>query len=178
MGNIHWEVRATGIMSVTPIEEGVDPEKLKYGTIVAPGVFAPHHQHLFALRIEPAIDAYDNSILAYDETKPMPRDEKNPYGVGFEATTTRVEKETAFNLDASVNRVIKFLNPDKLNPVTGKPIGYKLTAPPTQLGLAVPGSMHDIRGEFVNNHVHYTKHNEEEMFAAGSVSDESESERQ
>lgn len=43
-GSIHWEVRATGIMSVTPVEADVDAAALKYGTVVAPGVFAPHHQ--------------------------------------------------------------------------------------------------------------------------------------
>lgn len=29
--------------------------------------------------------------------------------------------------------------------------------------------MHGIRGEFVDNHIHVTKHSEKEMYAAGSV---------
>lgn len=84
---MHWEARATGIMSVTPIEDDVNPNNLKYGTVVSQGVFAPNHQHIFALRIDPAIDGYKNSAVAYEETHPMPRDAANPHGIGFENTT-------------------------------------------------------------------------------------------
>lgn len=59
------------------------------------------------------------------------------------------------------------INPTKLNRFSGRPVGYKLVAPPTQLGLAARDSMHGIRGEFVDNHVHVTKHSEKEMYAAG-----------
>ncbi|KAI5480277.1 primary-amine oxidase [Pseudohyphozyma bogoriensis] len=166
-GVLHWEVRATGIMSVTPIEEGVNPNDIKYGTIVAPGVFAPHHQHIFNLRIDPAIDGYESSAIVYDETHPMPRDERNPHGVGFENHTTKVSRETAFNLNWEHNRVVKMINPSKLNKYSGKPVGYKIVAPPTQLGLAHESSMHNQRGEFVNNHVHVTKQSDSEMYAAG-----------
>ncbi|CED83505.1 primary-amine oxidase [Phaffia rhodozyma] len=167
-GVLHWEIRATGIMSVTPIEAGVDAANtIKYGSVVAPGVFAPDHQHIFNLRIDPAIDGYESSTVVYDETHPMERNEKNPHGVGFETRQTKVNREGAFNLDWQTNRVVKMINPSKLNRHSGKPVGYKIVAPPTQLGLAHETSMHNQRGEFVNNHIHYTKHDEEELFAAG-----------
>lgn len=40
----------------------------------------------------------------YDETHAMPRDENNPHGVGFEVFSTKVEQESAFNLDWESNR--------------------------------------------------------------------------
>ncbi|KAK4702051.1 hypothetical protein P7C70_g4176, partial [Phenoliferia sp. Uapishka_3] len=141
----------TGIMSVTPVDLNTDCTSLKYGTVVADGVFAPHHQH----------------IIVYDDTVAMPRDEKNPHGVGFEVFTTKVEAESAFNLDWTTNRVVKMVNPKSLNRFSGKPVGYKIVAPPTQLGLAHETSMHNTRGEFVNNHLHVTKHSDNELFAAG-----------
>ncbi|KAM0750784.1 primary amine oxidase [Meredithblackwellia eburnea MCA 4105] len=166
-GSIHWEVRATGIMSVTPVDLDANASEMRYGTIVAPGVFAPHHQHIFNIRIDPAIDGYDESEVIYDEVLPMPRDEKNPHGVGFQVHTTKIQKESAFDLDWRTNRVVKMVNPKKLNPYSGKPVGWKIMCPPTQLGLADVTSMHNIRGEFINNHIHVTKHNDKEMYAAG-----------
>ncbi|KAI7343464.1 putative copper amine oxidase, partial [Hortaea werneckii] len=53
--SIHYEVRATGILSTVPTSLDSD-QKLPYGTNVAPGVLAPYHQHLFSLRIDPALD--------------------------------------------------------------------------------------------------------------------------
>ncbi|KAK5656599.1 hypothetical protein OQA88_4578 [Cercophora sp. LCS_1] len=44
--SIHYEVRATGILSTTPIPLDTT---LPFGTVVAPGVFAPFHQHLYVL---------------------------------------------------------------------------------------------------------------------------------
>lgn len=177
-------------MSVTPIDLDVDATVLKYGTVVADGIFAPHHQHIFNLRVDPAIDGYTDSTIVYDDTVAMPRDEKNPHGVGFEVHSVPIEKECAFNLDWTTNRAVKMVNPTKLNPFSKKPVGYKVVrtslsfripksplvmltcvssnpVPPTQLGLAHETSMHNRRGEFVNNHMHVTKYDNGELFGAG-----------
>ncbi|ORY81288.1 primary amine oxidase [Leucosporidium creatinivorum] len=164
---LHYEIRATGIMSVTPADPSADFSETAFGTVVADGVFAPHHQHLFNLRIDPAIDGYDGSVVTYDDVYPMKRDERNPHGVGFEVKSTKVENESAFNLDWTTNRVVKMVNPNKRNKFSGKPVGFKIMAPPTQLGLADPTSMHNIRGEFVNNHVHVTKYADNELWGSG-----------
>lgn len=37
---------------------------------------APYHQHLFSLRIDPAIDGYKNSVLV-EESIPMRLDDQN-----------------------------------------------------------------------------------------------------
>jgi primary-amine oxidase len=58
--SIHYEVRATGILSTVPSE--VDPvNNVPYGTRVAPGVLAPYHQHLFSLRVDTAFDGHSTS---------------------------------------------------------------------------------------------------------------------
>jgi UV DNA damage endonuclease len=41
---LHYEIRATGILSVTPADSTADFSKTAFGTVVADGVFAPHHQ--------------------------------------------------------------------------------------------------------------------------------------
>ncbi|KAL1985481.1 hypothetical protein VTN96DRAFT_7811 [Rasamsonia emersonii] len=78
--SINYEVRATGILSTAPINLG---DSVSYGTIVGPGVMAPYHQHLFSLRIDPAIDGHRNSLIV-EESHPMPIDDPNvhnPFGV-------------------------------------------------------------------------------------------------
>src|SRR5271156_5946558 len=94
--SIHYEIRATGILSTVPIETGDD---VPYGTIVAPGVLAPNHQHLFALRIDPAIDGHQNSLLV-EESHLIPVDDPtmhNPLGVGYVNKSWIVENETGLD---------------------------------------------------------------------------------
>ena len=52
-------------------------EKSPYGIEVAPGVFAPGHQHIFSVRIDPAIDGHSNTVVQEDSV-PMPFSAANP----------------------------------------------------------------------------------------------------
>ena len=141
---------------------------IKYGIMVAPGVMAPCHQHIFSLRIDPAIDAYDDSQIKYEDTVPMEYLPKsNPYGVAYEVHDSVVDTTGTLDLDVSTNRAVKFVNRSKKNSVTGKPVGYKLHLPATQLALAHATSMHGKRAEFADHHFYFTKYNEREMFPAG-----------
>lgn len=58
-GALTYEVRATGIVSTVPVGVG---ETSEWGAVVAPGVLAPGHQHLFCLRVDPAVDGWKNSV--------------------------------------------------------------------------------------------------------------------
>lgn len=177
--NIHYEVRATGIMSVVPADQDVDHDDISYGVLVSPGVMAPIHQHIFCLRLDPAIDGYDESTLAYDDVRPHPRDPAtNPHGVAFGVVTTPVEAESHLDLDASVNRAVKMINPTSpfrdANTTTSstaatrrKAPGYKIAVPPTQLQLADPTSMHGARAEFADHHFYFTRGHEDELYPAG-----------
>lgn len=164
--SIHYEVRATGILSTAPIDIG---DKVPYGTIVSPGVLAPFHQHLFCLRIDPAIDGRCNSIQV-EETKALPMDEEatyNPFGVGYTVESSIVKDETPLDLDFTKNRVFKIINEDKVNPITGTPVGFKILPCYSQMLLANPKSFHARRSEFGQHAIWITRHDDEEVFAAG-----------
>lgn len=174
--NIHYEVRATGIMSLVPADQDVDHD-INYGILVSPGVMAPIHQHIFCLRLDPAIDGYDDSAIVYDEVKPYGwNPATNPYGVAFGVHSTPIDKESFLDLDATVNRAVKMVNPtggSRSQALAGrrpgavsKP-GYKVVVAPTQLQLADRGSMHGQRAEFADHHFYFTKHDEDELFPAG-----------
>jgi primary-amine oxidase len=163
--SIHYEVRATGILSTAPIEIG---DRVPYGTIVAPGVLAPFHQHLFCLRIDPALDGYKNS-LAVEESVPMPvPHDSNPFGVGYGTESKIIQDEAGIDLDHTRNRIFKLVNEDVVNKTTGTPVGFKLLPCYSQMLLAHPSSYHSRRSEFGAHAVWVTRYSDEELFAAGA----------
>jgi primary-amine oxidase len=166
--SIFFEVRATGILSTVPHQ--IDcKDGVPFGTVVAPGVLAPYHQHLFSLRIDPAIDGQGNSLVI-EESKALPIDDPevlNPFGIGYCTESHTVEAEGGFDLDIKKARVFKFINEKKLNPITNSPVGFKLLACPSQMLLAHPKSYHAKRSEFAKHAVWVTRYEDNDLFPAG-----------
>ncbi|OAA64969.1 Copper amine oxidase [Cordyceps fumosorosea ARSEF 2679] len=160
-----FEVRATGILSTAPTAlDGT--ERTRYGTVVAPGVLAPYHQHLFCLRIDPAVDGHRNSLVV-EESHALPLDDANPFGVGYVTRQTTVEEEGGFDLDFTKNRTFTMVNEGQVNPVTGTPVGYRLVPFYSQPLLAHASSFHARRSEFAAHAVWVTRHRDGEHFPAG-----------
>ena len=166
--SIFYEVRATGILSTVPSDIDVN-EEIPYGTVVAPGVLAPYHQHLFSLRIDPAIDGHSNSLVI-EESKALPVDDPlvhNPFGVGYVTESIFVEEEGGFDLDFTKNRTFKFVNENKTNPITETPVGFKLMPFYSQKLLSHPDSFHAKRSEFADHAVWVTRYEDHDNFPAG-----------
>ena len=166
--SIYYEVRATGILSTAPTQIDLK-EKTPYGTIVAPGVLAPYHQHLFCLRIDPSLDGHSNS-LAVQEAKAMPYGDPsvhNPFGVGYITEQKIIEQEGGFDLDHTKDRVFKIINENKINPITGTPVGFKLLPAYSQMLLAHPDSFHAKRSEFGKHAVWVTRYEDGDHFPSG-----------
>jgi primary-amine oxidase len=165
---LNYEVRATGILSTVPSE--VEPEEnVPYGTRVAPGVLAPYHQHLFSLRIDPALDGHANSIVI-EESKALAVDDPavhNDYGIGYVTESSYVDREGGHDLDFTKNRIFKIVNENKVNPMTQTPVGFKLLPAYSQLLLADPRSYHARRSEFAQHAVWVTRYEDNDHFPAG-----------
>ncbi|KAL4881325.1 copper amine oxidase [Aspergillus karnatakaensis] len=170
---INYEVRATGILSTNPINLN-ENLPFPYGTVVAPGVMAPYHQHLFSLRIDPAIDGYKNSVLVEDSVPMAVSDPKNAIRVGYVTDKQYIEHETPLDTDNRKARVFKIVNEDITNPVTNTPVGYKLVPHYSQMLLADPSSFHALRSEFAEYPIWVTRHDDDELFAAGEYTVQSE----
>ncbi|KXJ85675.1 copper amine oxidase [Microdochium bolleyi] len=178
---VSYEVRATGILSTAPLdldEQEVPP----WGTVVAPGVLAPYHQHLFCLRIDPMVDGVANTLVVEESValprtsaaQPRPDEGKeqhkvisNPLGVGYVTTSKHIEHEAGLDLDASRNRVFKIVNEAVVNPITRTPVGYKLQPSYSQMLLADPDSFHARRSEFAEHAVWVTRYLDDELWPAG-----------
>lgn len=163
-GGITVETRATGIVSVV----GIDPGKISnYGNVVSPGALAQNHQHIFCVRIDPAIDGHENSVLIEESHRVLTNPKTNPYGNFYSVDQVLIDRPRWIDAASENNRIIKITNQNKINSVSGKPVGYKFTPPSTQHLLANPGSIQSERARFAHHHVWVTKHKDGEFFAAG-----------
>lgn len=170
--NVELEVRATGILSTVPFDNH-NGETVPWGTNVGPGVMAPFHQHMFSLRIDPAIDGYNNTIY-YEDSIPLPEDdETNPYGVGYITNQTTLRTSGTAETDISRHRVFKIRNDSITNPITYKPVAYKLMTAPSQMMLASKKSLGWQRAVFASKPIWVTKYRDEELFAAGEFTNQS-----
>jgi len=171
--SLSYEVRATGILSTAPISSAPSTTS-KYGTIVAPGVLAPNHQHLFCLRIDPAIDGYHNSLVV-EESHPLPLDQQtNPFSMGYTTQAETITHESGLDLNHTTNKSFKIINESVINPVTNTPVGYKLAPFYSQSLLAHPSSFHAKRSEFAQHAVWVTRYHDDEFFPAGKFTMQSE----
>ncbi|KAG5792172.1 hypothetical protein H9Q69_008761 [Fusarium xylarioides] len=86
-GAITVQARATGIVSSVLIEEG---KTAPWGNVVSPGILAQNHQHIFCVRIDPAIDGHKNTLVQ-TESLPMRIDARtNPNGNTYRVVTTPI----------------------------------------------------------------------------------------
>jgi primary-amine oxidase len=175
-GGITVETRATGMVSVVTIDEG---KTSKYGNIVSPGILAQNHQHIFAVRIDPAIDLFggdgkQQTQVVVEESHRQKMDPKtNPFGNYYEVRRNPVQKATWVDAEPRLNRVLKFENSSKKNAISGKSVGYKLISPATQMLLADEESRVAKRAQFAQHNFWVTGHRDGEFWAAGEFTNQS-----
>jgi primary-amine oxidase len=168
------ETRATGVVSVVNIDPG---KTSPWGNVVSPGVLAQNHQHIFALRMDPAIEGHRNTIFK-EESLPLPMSPAtNPWGNGYRVVSTPIKQSTHLDASPFTNLAIKLSNPHKVNPISKKPISYKFTPTPSQLLLADPSSIQAHRAAFATHHLWVTSYRDGELWAGGEFTNQSKSER-
>ncbi|MGU3646307.1 primary-amine oxidase [Microbacterium sp. C23T] len=163
-GSIQLEAKATGIVFVG----GGHPDSTNpHAPEIAPGVFAPVHQHLFSARLDVAIDGEDNRLVEIDAAR-IPMGEANPFGNAFTWTETplRTESEAQRVADTSVARVWEVRSASKTN-YLGKPTAYHLLPQPTALLMADPASSVAARAAFATKHLWGTAYDHDERWPAG-----------
>ncbi|SDZ42049.1 primary-amine oxidase [Herbiconiux ginsengi] len=163
-GAIELEVKLTGILSVSGIDDGDEPA---FGRMVAPNVQAPTHQHYFAVRMDTAVDGPRNRLVQVhaeiedDETL-------NPYGnaVKMVSTTIASEREAALVNDPSRAVHWRIESTERTNRY-GDSTSYRLVLPNTTRLFARPGSVVERKAPFVAKHLWATAYDPAERFIAG-----------
>ncbi|KAL6837343.1 copper amine oxidase 1 [Trichoderma camerunense] len=172
-GGITVEARATGILNVVNIDAGKVSD---YGTVVSNGVLAQNHQHIFCVRIDPAIDGYDNTVIVEESHSVAMNEATNPNGNLYRISKELVQRACWLDAAPQHNRTIKMVNMHKINPISQNPVGYKFLPQPTQLLLADLESVQARRARFAQHHVWVTGYRDGELYAGGRYTLQSQAE--
>lgn len=158
-GTIQLEIKLTGILNTYSM--AVDEDTHGWGTQVYPGVNAHNHQHLFCLRVNPAIDGPANTVFAVDTVAADDAvgSAQNPYGNAFYAKRTKLATTADGMSDyiGDTSRTWEMANTNKLNAYSKKPVAYKLVSREVPRLLPKEGSLVWKRAGFARHAVHVTK---------------------
>jgi primary-amine oxidase len=163
-GNIEFEVKLTGVISTGAVADGQRPG---HGTLVAPNLYGPHHQHFFNVRLDMAVDGHRNSVHEVD-SEPLPVGPDNETGNAWRTRKTLLARESDSGrlIDPFKARYWTITNPDVVGP-TGEPVGYKLMPGENTVPMAGEGTQTWNRAGFAYKHLWVTAHDETQRFAAG-----------
>jgi len=164
-GSLQLEVKLTGIVSTMAIPPGEQPE---FANVIAPGLAAPHHQHLFNARLDFDVDGTTNSVYEV-EAEPVPAGTDAPLGNAFRERATLLATELAArrSTHAATSRHWRIVNPGSTNRL-GAPVAYRLVptvSTPTM--LAQPESSVGQRAGFARHNLWVTPFQRDERRAAG-----------
>jgi primary-amine oxidase len=164
-GSLQLEVKLTGIVSTMAVAPGEQPE---FANVIAPGLAAPHHQHLFNARLDFDVDGATNSVYEVEAAQ-ISTGPDNPMGNAFHQQSTLLPTELAArrSTHAATSRHWRVVNPGSANRL-GQPVGYRLlptASTPTM--LAQPDSSVAQRAGFARYNLWVTPFVRDERRAAG-----------
>ncbi|KAK9420518.1 hypothetical protein SUNI508_06258 [Seiridium unicorne] len=168
-GTYKLEIKLTGMLNTYCLHSS--ETAAPYGTEVARGIDAHNHQHIFSLRVDPAIDGPSNSVIQQDAvaSEHPVGSEENMYGNAFlsKPTPLRTAKDGVRDYCHETSRAWAIVNPQSINPSSKKPVSYKIinnNCPPL---LAKPGSMVHGRAAFARHSLWVLPYKDYELFPAG-----------
>ena len=164
-GNIECEVRASGLMVTTPMEN--EDDSSPYGTTVDRRTYAPFHQHFIIAKLDLDIDGEENTVVEVDSVA-APISEDNPYGLALSTRSTAIETESrsARDFKWETQRYWKVINPNRMNR-HGSNTAYKLVP-----GAAIPSMLDSLsplyqRAPVIGHTVWVTAYDDAERWPAG-----------
>lgn len=163
-GTIEYEVKLTGVLSTGAIAVGEQP---RHGTLLAPGLYGPHHQHFFCVRMDMEVDGEANTVVEVD-SEPLPLGPDNPVGTAWVTRRTAIEREGDGQrvVDPGRARCWRIENPSVANAV-GDPVAYKLEPGGNVMPMAHPTGQQGRRGGFMYRHLWVTPYHPAERYAGG-----------
>ncbi|KAL0417181.1 UNVERIFIED_CONTAM: Primary amine oxidase [Sesamum latifolium] len=167
-GKIEAEVKLTGILSLGALQPG---ETRKYGTTIAPGLYAPVHQHFFVARMDMAVDCKPgeahNQVVEVNVRVEEPGND-NVHNNAFyaEETLLRSELEAMRDCDPLSARHWIIRNTRTVNR-SGQLTGYKLVPGSNCLPLAGPEAKFLRRAAFLKHNLWVTQYARGEDFPGG-----------
>ncbi len=165
-GTLQLEVKLSGIMSTMAVRDETPGE---HAGMVAPGLAAPYHQHLFNVRLDVEVDGPDNAVFEVDAVPGgPPGSPDNPWGNTFGTSTTLLTSELGArrDVDPARSRTWRIANRSRRNGV-GEPTAYKLLPGASPTLLAHPESSVGRRAAFASHNLWVTPFDDAQRRAAG-----------
>jgi primary-amine oxidase len=164
-GSLELEVKLTGILSTAAMAGGAAPDPSS--PLVARGLAAPVHQHLFCVRLDPAVDGPVNEVEEVDVV-PLPTGDHNPWSNGFAPAVTRLasERQAQRVADPARSRTWRIVNPAVRNALD-QPVAYRLIPRATPTLLAGEDASVTARAAFATRNLWVTPYTPDERRAAG-----------
>ncbi len=163
-GQIQFEVKLTGIMHTGALPPGA---QRPYGRLVAPQVYAPHHQHMFNVRLDLMVDGERNSIYE-TQNEPEPPGPDNPHGNACrsKATLLRTEHQAQRLIDPLNARSWKIVSTTRRNRL-GEPTAYRLVPGDNVACFLSEHATVMKRASFMRKHLWVTPYDPAEKYATG-----------
>ncbi|GAV78914.1 LOW QUALITY PROTEIN: Cu_amine_oxid domain-containing protein/Cu_amine_oxidN2 domain-containing protein/Cu_amine_oxidN3 domain-containing protein [Cephalotus follicularis] len=167
-GKIEAEVKLTGILSLGALLPG---EIRKYGTTIAPGLYAPVHQHFFVARMDMAVDCKPgethNQVVELNVKVEEPGKDNvhnNAFYAEEELLTSELQAMRDCNPLTARHWIIR--NTRTVNR-TGQLTGYKLVPGSNCLPLAGSEAKFLRRAAFLKHNIWVTPYARDEMYPGG-----------
>ncbi|KAL6186449.1 hypothetical protein ACLB2K_042569 [Fragaria x ananassa] len=167
-GKIEAEVRLTGILSLGALQPG---ETRKYGTTIAPGLYAPVHQHFFVARMDMAVDSKPgetfNQVVEVNVKVEEPG-KNNVHNNAFYAEEKLLKSELQAMRDCNPLSARHWIVRHTRNVNrTGQLTGYKLVPGSNCLPLAGSEAKFLRRAAFLKHNLWVTSYARDEMYPGG-----------
>ncbi|HEY0812278.1 MAG TPA: primary-amine oxidase [Pseudonocardia sp.] len=163
-GTIEYEVKLTGVISTGALPPGEQPT---HGTLVAPGLYGPNHQHFFCVRLDMTVDGVANTVVELDSA-PSPAGPANPHGNAWEVHRTVLSSEAVAqrDTDATKARFWKIESAEQVSAL-GAPTAYALMPGSTVPPMYSQDALFAPRSGFTQHQLWVTAADEKQRFAAG-----------
>lgn len=161
-GSIQFEAKATGIVFCGADVPGTAQ---RHAPEIAPGLFAPVHQHIFCARLDFDLDGTDNHVDERDARR-IPMGPENPWGNAFTWEDTRITEPGGRTGDGALGRTWHIGSSSRTNGV-GQPTAFQLIPEARATLLMDPDSTVAARAAFATEHLWVTSYEDGEIFPAG-----------
>ncbi|CAI0463514.1 unnamed protein product [Linum tenue] len=167
-GKIEAEVKLTGVLSLGALQPG---EVRKYGTMIAPGLYAPVHQHFFVARMDMAVDckpgeAFNQVVEMNVKVEDPGKDNVHNNAFYPEEELLRTELQAMRDCNPLSARHWIIRNTRTVNR-TGQLTGYKLVPGSNCLPLAGSEAKFLRRAAFLKHNLWVTAYSRDEMYPGG-----------
>lgn len=180
-GALALEVELTGLLLAKAVEAprcrycpalaagsspAPEPVDTRFGTLVAPGVLAPNHQHFFCARLDLDVDGPKNSVVETEVRSVGSAGEAGGNAFEVHRTLLTSEKDARRAHDATTHRRWRVFNPGAPTPLGHLP-GYVVLPRDSSVVPPAPSAAVRQRAGFVDHHLWVTRHAPGELYAAG-----------